>query len=461
MSQTNRNTPTPADGDADEADEAIIGLFSDAARRQADEAAGPGPSPEIWHRLQARRAATDQAAGVARRRVWILAIAGAAAAVALGIGWRRFDRPLTYAVAAPALEQDGYVRGTGPAGTEVRFSDGTRIRVADAGRLSVLGRGRRGARLRVEEGRARFEVVPRPGAAWVVEAGPFSVDVTGTVFDVRWSGADETVEVSLRSGAVRVRGPLIREQAVLRPGQRLTARLAAGELTIGGGEPARPTAPVPPPPAGSAGGPTGFPSAEAAPAPAPPTLVAPPAPSRRARAKVALQPPEIGDAAAPAPDPTPWAPERWPARLAAGDAAGVVAEAEGQGLERAFTEADAGALAALADAARYRGRPELATAALLSVRRRFPATTSALAAAFLLGRLADDRQERAEALSWYDRYLGEAPRGPYAPEALGRKMLAIERLSGREAARAIAAEYLRRFPDGTYLLQARSILAGP
>ena len=39
------------------------------------------------------------------------------------------------------------------------------------------------------------------------------------------------------------------------------------------------------------------------------------------------------------------------------------------------------------------------------------------------------------ALSWYDRYLGEAPTGAYASEALGRKMTATEKLKGLAAGR--------------------------
>jgi hypothetical protein len=40
-------------------------------------------------------------------------------------------------------------------------------------------------------------------------------------------------------------------------------------------------------------------------------------------------------------------------------------------------------------------------------------------------------------------------------------MIAVERLSGRAAAAPIARGYLERFPDGTYLLQARAILGAP
>jgi hypothetical protein len=40
-------------------------------------------------------------------------------------------------------------------------------------------------------------------------------------------------------------------------------------------------------------------------------------------------------------------------------------------------------------------------------------------------------------------------------------MLAIERMSGAAQARALAGEYLRRFPNGTYLLRARALLDSP
>ena len=39
-------------------------------------------------------------------------------------------------------------------------------------------------------------------------------------------------------------------------------------------------------------------------------------------------------------------------------------------------------------------------------------------------------------------------------------MLAIKRRRGRPVAAPLAADYLRRFPNGTYMLQARAILQG-
>jgi hypothetical protein len=152
----------------------------------------------------------------------------------------------------------------------------------------------------------------------------------------------------------------------------------------------------------------------------------------------------------------------WTAALAAGDLDAVLDEAEQRGLARSLAEAGSDDLAALADAARYRKRDDVARQAMLAQRRRFPRSRRAQDAAFLLGRLEEsadsaDARARARALKWYDRYFDEAPTGAFASEALGRKMIAVEQLRGPEAARKVAEEYLRRFPEGTYAGAARAL----
>jgi len=312
-----------------------------------------------------------------------------------------------------------------------------------------------------------------PHAAWSVEAGPYLVEVTGTVFDVRWSSADEVVEVRLQSGSVRVSGPMLTEHATLRPGQHLTAHLATRELRIdeNGGSAVAPVLAVPPPGA-SPPEKTASPDAaapretSALPAPTsaetPPPVEAPaPAAARPSSAARAVRKPIRTVASVDSQANADWAPQRWSERVSAGDAKGVVAEAVAHGLDAAVTDADAAALVALADAARYAGRTYLAERVLRAQRTRFPGTAAAGAAAFFLGRLADDRGAAADGLDWYRRYLTEEPGGPYAAEALGREMIGVARLSGRPAARELAREYLERFPDGTYLLHARAILQSP
>jgi hypothetical protein len=443
----------------DDEDAQLLAALSQEARRLAAADAAELPRPGAWHRLEQRRAERRRRG----LRGWAtgLAVAAASAAVVFGLHSWRSGRALTFEVGGGAIVESGYIRGAANAGAPVQFSDGTRIDLAAGARMSVVTPGPHGARLRVEEGAAHFSVMHLPHAAWSVEAGPYVVEVTGTVFDVRWSSADEVVEVRLRSGSVRVSGPLLSEHATLRPGQRLTAHLATRELRIDenagselapalsvpppGGAPPEETVPPAPTPVEAR------PSAEAA---APPVTRSP-APARTvrkpARAVASLDSQALAD----------WAPQRWSARVSAGDAKGVVAEAVAHGIDAAVADADGAALVALADAARYAGRSYLAERVLRAQRTRFPGTPAAGAAAFFLGRLADDRGAAADGLDWYRRYLSEAPQGAYAAEALGREMIGVARLTGRPAARALALEYLRRFPDGTYLLHARAILESP
>ncbi|HVY36744.1 MAG TPA: hypothetical protein VHM31_02380, partial [Polyangia bacterium] len=145
---------------------------------------------------------------------------------------------------------------------------------------------------------------------------------------------------------------------------------------------------------------------------------------------------------------------RWDRILADVDRAGVDATLESAGSDELFV---------LADAARYRRRPDLARAALLAHRRRFPHGPRALDAVFLLGRVEELRDHgsaadaRAQAIVWYDEYLTRAPAGPYAAEALGRKMILTNELGGPARARPIAREYLVRFPAGSYAGAARAL----
>ena len=310
----------------------------------------------------------------------------------------------------------------------MQFSDGTHVDLAQGARVSVLSRGPRGARLRVEEGEARFDVVHLPHAAWSVEAGPYVVYVTGTVFDVRWSGANEVIEVRMHSGSVQVGGPLLPERVTLRAGQQLTAKLASGELHIGearggdgrlaaalegtgAGAPARqPVAAAPGEPPSEPGR---RPSRRWRPRPnlrpcpyrlrrrsfrclrwrrrtaagtgGAAVCRAGAAGARAARRRHARSPVDAAPRTTARANPISFAPRTWSSAITTGHAARVVAEAEAHGLDKALLEVDSTALVALADASRYSGRPEIAVRALVAERQRFPDTPAAHSAAFFLG----------------------------------------------------------------------------
>jgi hypothetical protein len=151
----------------------------------------------------------------------------------------------------------------------------------------------------------------------------------------------------------------------------------------------------------------------------------------------------------------------WSTMVAQGQFDEVLQEADRRGLALTLSRSPLDDLAALADASRYLRRDDWARRALLAERGRFPNARRAHEAAFFLGGLSEGESELAVALDWYDRYLGEAPRGAYASQALGRKMVLVRKLKGPGPAAQIATEYLQRFPDGPYASSAKKLMALP
>jgi hypothetical protein len=268
--------------------------------------------------------------------------------------------------------------------------------------------------------------------------------VTGTAFGLSWREAAGRLDVRLENGAVTVTGPASDAPFSLHAGQWLTARgndvtiraLTATEPALDDGAGARVDA--------GRAIPVAAETERTADVPPAPPAVEPAAkhtPTERAEARGA------GITA------------NWKRELAAGQFDAIVDQAMRLGLDVAFARSPIDELAALADAARYTRHREIARGALEAVRRRFSGSEHARAAAFSLGRMAETDGDARPALDWYDTYLGEAPNGTYAPEALGRKMALVEKVDGRGAARSLADAYLRRFPGGPYADAARALLS--
>jgi hypothetical protein len=168
-----------------------------------------------------------------------------------------------------------------------------------------------------------------------------------------------------------------------------------------------------------------------------------------------LTPPRAAPSASSSPE------RRWSEALAKGAWDAILADVERDGLEKTLHTASSRDLFALADAARYRRRTDWARAALVAQRERFPSSPRSVDAAFLLGRVEEATGSgRRQAVVWYDAYLGSAPNGSYAAEALGRKMILIKEMEGALRARPIAEEYLRRFPNGSHAAAARALSEG-
>jgi ferric-dicitrate binding protein FerR (iron transport regulator) len=109
----------------------------------------------------------------------------------------------------------------------MRVSDGTTVELAPGGRAAVSSRSRAGADVRLLAGRARFAVVHRAGARWRAMAGPVTVDVTGTKFELAWGPAHQAIAITLHEGAVRVSGGSLSLPRVLRRAETLEVTLEA------------------------------------------------------------------------------------------------------------------------------------------------------------------------------------------------------------------------------------------
>jgi len=359
-----------------------------------------------------------------------------------------------------ALVEGGYLAEAGRAGIQVYFNEGTRfvLQPRTRGRLREISR--EGATLSIEEGAAAVEVTQDPTRRWAIEAGPFLVTVKGTVFDVSWDPTDERFELKLRRGHVVVSGPVVGGSIPLRAGQHLAIRLPLAETVItetaieeaaraeDRNEDSRDDH------ATAARGTAGRTTS-------PPAPVAPgrALPGKRA---VALRSQTDSSGEPIVADPRRAGAQSWPALLATGQWDRILAAAERRGVEATLEQAPSEDLFALADAARYSHRVDLASAALLAQRRRFPDSPRSLDAVFLLGRVAELREgETARATAFYDQYLERAPAGPYAALAMGRKMILARDDGDMAKARRIAREYLVRFPTASYAAAARALARGP
>jgi hypothetical protein len=342
---------------------------------------------------------------------------------------------------------DGWIVETA-ADTALVFSEGSRVDVGEASRARVASTTPDGGRIVVDHGALRADIVHRPRGRWTVDAGPYSIRVTGTAFDVKWSTFDDRLDIKMTRGSVVVTGPLIRDGVTLAAGMSLTAQPRLGQLAIDDG-PRQSADRRQPTPGQSAAGLEGqTPGVLHAPGPAPGER--PPMPGGAARDQRARR-----------------HDRGWDRSVAEGAFPTVVAEAESAGLDHVLASASVKDLTALSDAARYTHHARTAWRSLLTLRTRFPDAPQTRDAAFFLGGLAEGdgpqggRVAGQQALDWYNLYLRECPTGRFVGEAWGRKMILTQKQRGVQAARPLAEEYLRRFPSGPYVTAAGKLVQAP
>lgn len=399
-------------------DPALNRLVKDAAQREREVLSGRDFEPRrerfLAHASQRRL----------RRRVqrW-LAPLGIAAALAIFVAQTlRSPRVLSFEVSGRKAALHDWITTEGSKPLDVAFSDGSRVGLTGEARARVADLHRDGARLVLERGALEAAVVHGQQTSWRFDAGPFSVRVLGTKFRLAWDPRRERFALELAEGQVAISGPNLGSNCVVHAGQRLEIELAAGKGT---GACIEVEDELPTPVSDSV-------------ATTSSTEATPPQPSEPQAAS--------GQVAS-------------GATRAADDDAPARATTSRTGVEQVPRRGTATELMSTADAARFAGKAERATQALLEVRRQFPSSPEASQAAFLLGRIAADQQRAPKrGAEWFAVYLTERPAGAFAPEALGRLLQCQDGSGQLQASRASAASYLERYPTGPYSALARHIV---
>lgn len=354
-----------------------------------------------------------------RRFAYRLAAAlalGLAVAGASGFVWRARVKPLTVALESesPALVGAWIASTTGT--RQLRFSDGTSVSLHPGSALRVDATTARGATVLLGEGRALAEVEHREAAEWRFLAGPFTVQVTGTAFDLAWDPGSGVLELALHRGSVELSGPTLAGARRVVQGQFVRVELPRPKTEMAAKLGAAP--------------------AEEAPREA-----------EKAEDVAGAPPPaSAGSVSASGED--------WRAHLASGRTEAALAALDReQSLAAALDSANRAQLRSLADAARVGGRPTLARDALVLLRQKHGERGQT---AYLLGKVyADQLRGAAEASRWFETYLKEEPAGALAEQALGRL---VELQAGTSRGARAAREYLSKYPTGSYAKFARDAL---
>ncbi|MCY0989383.1 FecR family protein [Nannocystis sp. ILAH1] len=371
----------------------------------------PGPV-----RIARQRRAVDrmfQARLSGHGRLWLM-VPAVTAAVALLVMWLGREAPRE-ATPVATLE-----RGPFAAGAWLRaeheplaldFPDRSRVELAPGSLAQLTRADLARMQLDLEHGRLELRVTPGTARIWLVVAGPYTVEVTGTRFTVDWRPQARVMTVEVSEGSVRVRDGGSGDGSLLTAGQQL--RLGASTSTS-----------TQPPSTTALSDGCGTPDC----------------PSHETASSHRVT-------------------SGWRELAAQGAHARALMAAEREGLASLINRLSADDLDQLAHSARLARAARPAREALQSLRRRFPAVARAKGTAFLLGRVALELDEDPSvAASWFETYLREQPHGELAEEARARLMTIRRDLGDRTGAEAAARDYLQHHPEGRSAAIARRLI---
>ena len=371
-------------------------------------ALGSGPSEE--QRILQRRDFLATVTETRPSRVGWYVAAAAGIAVAVTVSLFLF-KPESVTTQLPFYVGDAHVAGaegqwirTKTSGLPIRFEDGSRFALSANASARMVRADKESVRLDLASGKVRCNINRKTGATWQVAAGPYTITVTGTVFDAVWHASDAILDVKVTKGSVLVTGADLSEHGVrLAVGDRLRVDGERAVISQNDGEDE---------------------SVENT--------------EEDMDADLSLEAEQNAE------DSSLSTPRRHQKTKDG-------AELNTMGLRDLWKAANK---------ARYSRDASTAESMLTTLRRRFPSSREADASIFLMGRIRLElRSDPVGSVKWFKQYLKNTPNGPLAEEALGRIVDAYKRANETERAKRYAGKYLKRYSDGLFADLAKSVLS--
>jgi TolA-binding protein len=299
----------------------------------------------------------------------------------------------------------------------IEFTDGSHLSLEPAARIELSELSTSRARIELREGQLSASIRKGTGRTWTISAGPFEVRVVGTQLEVRWNHELQKFGVSVTEGKILVFGRDLPPAGLpLEAGGRFERQLSPAAVES---------------PADDA-----VPTAAVASAPALASHATPKAEARSISTEA-----------------------DWSKLANEGQYKRALELADRAGFERLTRELGANDLLLLANTARFAGDFARARVALLALRQRFPRGSAAPLSALYLAQIAETRDKNpAEVARWLSTFLNESPNGGLAADARARLLSILLKQGDRARARAVAADYLKFHPDGTYAEKARNVI---
>ncbi|HTU59617.1 MAG TPA: FecR family protein [Polyangiales bacterium] len=328
------------------------------------------------------------------------------------------------------------------------LSDGSQIQLAAGTHLELLENSGQSFAVRLQHGRAHFEVTPGGPRRWRMECGLATVAVIGTALTIE--RGDSSLRVEVAHGIVEVRGERVPGGLRrLTAGQSLSIDADSLKLAANSGTDRQPRSAAPRVAESSA-------SRIAARPPQPqPTAAAGNAPMLATTPGAVAQREKLETRAA-------LAQHDGPAARASENSSAAAARSSAhvhgkvQGYEGDWAERQLGE----ADRARQLGAQDRALAILERLLREQPGTSQAGIAAFTLARMQMDHDPRA-AVDALRTSLAAATPESLREDALARLVEAYARSGNAALARSTAAEYRRKFPSGRLTAEVERWAAKP